>query len=113
MQHEEHSTPAGKSFGTNTNGFGILIVTIVAVFLTLFCWNFWKSGSKEAEHYRLNTMSVAPAEGHHGHEEHAGEEVKTATSPEHAESAEKTEASSETSHEADSPAAHSSESADH
>lgn len=60
MQHEEHLPK--KGFGTNTNGLGILIVAAVAVILALFCWNFWKDGSKEIEHYRLTT-APAHAEG--------------------------------------------------
>ena len=55
MEHEEQSLPV-KGFGTNTNGIGILIVTIVAVCLALFCWDFWKDGSKEINHYRLNSQ---------------------------------------------------------
>jgi len=56
MAHDEHPAPAAKRFGTNTNGLGLLIVAIVAVCLALFCWYFWKDGSKEIEHYRLGSL---------------------------------------------------------
>ena len=66
MEHGEvtHS----KGFGHNTNGVGLLIITIVAVCLTLFCWVFWKDGSKEINHYRLNSQPAHST----GHEEHGG-----------------------------------------
>jgi hypothetical protein len=64
MAHqEEHTSAPSKGFGINTNGFGILLVVIVAVSLVLFCWNFWKDGSREAELYRFNTEAPASAEG--------------------------------------------------
>jgi flagellar basal body-associated protein FliL len=61
MQHEEQLPK--KGFGTNTNGLGILIVVAVAVILALFCWNFWKDGSKATDHYRFSTMPTHSAEG--------------------------------------------------
>lgn len=56
MEHEEHTSPEGNRFGNNTNPFGILIVALVGVFLAIFCWNFWKSGAKENEHYRYDQI---------------------------------------------------------
>src|SRR5215204_2816175 len=69
MEHGEHTAPASNRFGVNTNGLGILIVAIVAVCLTLFCWNFWKDGSKEINHYRLNSLPTQPT----GHDHEQGE----------------------------------------
>lgn len=68
MQHEEHTSNRGR-FGNNTNGLGILIVALVAVFLALFCWNFWKDDSKEIEHYRLNSLPTTA----HGNDHEEGE----------------------------------------
>lgn len=75
MQHEEHSHSA-KRFGTNTNGLGIFIVVIVAVCLALFCWNFWKDGKKEIEHYRITGVATE------GHETAHGEGTEHATAHE-------------------------------
>jgi hypothetical protein len=58
-----------KGFGHNTNGVGIFIVTIVAICLALFCWNFWKDGSKETDHYRLNSQPTLST----GHDHEQGE----------------------------------------
>jgi hypothetical protein len=69
MEHGEVTHARG--FGHNTNGVGILIVVIVAVCLVLFCWNYWKDGSREADHYRLNSQTTHTA-GHEGHEEMQG-----------------------------------------
>jgi predicted negative regulator of RcsB-dependent stress response len=58
-----------KGFGHNTNGVGILIVTIVAVCLALFCWNFWKDASRETDLYRLNSQPTHSS----GHDHEQGE----------------------------------------
>ena len=79
MEHGEvtHS----KGFGHKTNGVGLLIITIVAVCLTLFCWVFWKDGSKEINHYRLNSQPThATGEGN-GHGEHGVKEASPASHP--------------------------------
>lgn len=60
MQHDEHAASASTTPETNTNGFALLLIAAVGVFLVLFCWNFWKDGSKEKEHYRLKTEAHAP-----------------------------------------------------
>jgi OOP family OmpA-OmpF porin len=79
MQHEEHTSHRGR-FGNNTNGLGILIVTVVSVCLALFCWSFWKDGSKEIEHYRLNSLpATAHGNEHEEGEKPAGEEHETAS----------------------------------
>ena len=69
MEHGEHAASASKRFGVNTNGLGILIVAVVAICLALFCWNFWKDGSKEIDHYRLNSLPTQPT----GHDHEQGE----------------------------------------
>ena len=80
MEHGEHSTPGAKRFGVNTNGLGILIVTIVAVCLALFCWNFWKDGSREKDLYRLNSLPTQPTGHDHEQGEKPGETPSSAAS---------------------------------
>ena len=68
MQHtEEHSTEAKKSI--HTNGSGLLLLTVVAVLLAIFCWNMWKGADKEADHYRIEkaktTEGAEHKEAHH------------------------------------------------
>lgn len=65
MQHEEQTSPLSPGFGTNTNGLGILIVAVVAVSLALFCWDIWKDGSKEAEHYRFPATTTGSSHSSH------------------------------------------------
>ena len=73
MQQEAHKTTSG--FGKNTNGLGLVIIAAVAVVIALFCWNFWKGGPKEADHYRLNNEKAATKHGENStlHEGEASE----------------------------------------
>ena len=73
MEHGDDKAPGSKGFGVNTNGLGILLVSIVAVCLTLFCWDFWKDGSKEINHYRLNSLPTQPSGNDHEQGEKPGE----------------------------------------
>ena len=74
---------AAPGFGKNTGGWGIVIVAAVAVLLALICWNFWKAGPKDADHYRYaaETHNAHGAEGGHGgaHEPAAHAAEKPAT----------------------------------
>lgn len=80
MQHEEHGHPKGSVFGRNSNGMGLFIVAVSAVLLALFCWNFWKSGSKELAHYRLQAAgSGHEAAGHGDHHNAAGADHSAAS----------------------------------
>jgi hypothetical protein len=68
MQHtEEHAAEAPKSI--QTNGSGLLLLTIVSVLLAIFCWNMWKDGDKEAQHYRFEKAKTSEGavheEAHH------------------------------------------------
>jgi hypothetical protein len=72
MEHGAHSTPGAKRFGVNTNGFGLAVVAIVAICLALFSWSFWKDGTKEINHYRLNTLPTTPHHGDHEQGEKPG-----------------------------------------
>ena len=82
MEHGEHKAPGAKRFGVNTNGLGILIVVLVAIFLALFCWNFWKDGSREKDLYRLTSVATEHGEGieHEQGGETPGVEHEVATS---------------------------------
>ncbi len=70
MHHDEHASVATAEKSSQTNGFGLLLLTIVAVLLALFCWYMWKSGSKEADHYRFAEETAM-----HEHEAPEGEEA--------------------------------------
>ncbi len=81
MQHEEQELTPAKGFGRNTNGAGILIVVIAAIFLALICWDFWKDGGREKDLYRIE--SSAPAEHGSGHGSEQSKEHKTEHGAEH------------------------------
>ncbi len=66
MENNEHISHDNPGFGKNTNGMGILIIAVVFVAITLAAFYFWKSGSAEYDHYRIEKKEAANHEGHEG-----------------------------------------------
>lgn len=66
MENNEHNSHSNPGFGKNTNGMGILIITLVFVVLTLTAFYFWKGGAEEYDHYRIEKKEAAHHEGHEG-----------------------------------------------
>lgn len=64
--HNEHDTNhEAPGFGKNTNGAGILLLSILFVGLGLFVWWLWNNNKTEMEYYRIENAAG-------GHDEHNG-----------------------------------------
>jgi len=62
MENNEHNHD-NPGFGKNTNGLGILIITVVFVALSLSAWYFWNSATAEYNHYRVEKKEGGHKEG--------------------------------------------------
>jgi outer membrane protein OmpA-like peptidoglycan-associated protein len=65
--HNEHDTNhLAPGFGKNTNGAGILLLSIIFVALGLFVWWLWNNNHEELDHYRIENATGS-------HDEHGGD----------------------------------------